>query len=614
MGSRGRYPDIGDYALIGDSRTSALVSRDGSVDWMCLPNFDSPSMFARLLDWERGGHFQIVPEVAYEARRRYLGDTNVLETTFATSTGQVALMDFMPAQTEDQKSRELQPLRSLLRIVRGISGEVPLRLDYVPRPMYGSAAVRLHRRGLSDVTASLGPWVTHLRTEVPLALDGRAAHARFTVAAGARVRFALAFSASEPAVLVSPAYVEQVLEQTVAFWREWSDRCSYRGPYREQVLRSALTLKLLSFAPSGAIIAAPTTSLPEEIGGERNWDYRYCWLRDAAFTVKSLVSLGYEAEASAFVNWLLHATRLTEPRLHPLYKLYGEPRVTEVELEGFEGYRASRPVRIGNAAHEQRQFDVYGELVDGVHSFIAAQDRTVDRDEAGFLRDLANHVADHWAEPDDGIWEARSGKEQYTHSKVMAWDALTHAAILAGEGCIPGDSARWQAEAERLRTTVLEKGFNTEVGAFTQVLGGSNLDAAVLTMPLVGFIDPGDPRMLSTIAAIRRALESNGFVRRYQGFDDGLRGGEGAFLVCNFWLAAALAASGQPDDAHAVFRTTAGAANDLGLLPEEVDPGTGTALGNFPQGLSHVGLITAALAIAAAEGDQVLAERGGRVP
>ncbi len=595
-----RYPDIGDYALIGDSRTCALVSRDGSIDWMCLPNFDSASMFGRLLDWGRGGHFQIAPEAAYKVRRSYLDATNVLITTFITDDGEVDLIDFMPALTEDEKRRQLHPLRCLIRMVECRSGAVPMRIDYAPRPNYGQGGVDLRARSPFEITASRGRHVTHLRSDVALNSTRLEARATFVATAGRRIRFSLAYSNGEPAVILSDAYVDDVYNRTIAFWQGWSAGCTYDGAYPADVLRSALTLKLLSYAPSGAIVAAPTTSLPEQVGGDRNWDYRYCWIRDAAFTVKAFLSLGLEDEAQAFVGWLMTATNQTAPRLDPLYTLYGDPHVPERELSHLEGYRGSTPVRIGNAAADQRQLDVYGELIDAYHSYISAMHDKVSRDQASFISNVADYIAKHWREPDNGIWEARMPPTQYTHSKVMAWDALAHAIALHREGIVRGDAGEWERQAQAIRDEVLARGYNTEIGAFTQTFEGDNLDASILAMPLVGIIPGDDPRMLSTIDAMQRRLSVDGFLRRYDG-DDGLSGGEGAFLLCNFWLAAALARAGRIDDAKEVFERTAATKNDLGLLSEEWDAKTGEMLGNFPQALSHIALITAALAIDQAE-------------
>ena len=602
-----RYPPIGDYALIGDSRTCALVSRAGSIDWLCLPDFDCPSVFGRILDWERGGHWQIAPAGACEVRRRYIDDTNVLETTFVTSEGEVAVIDFMPALREDEKRSSLHPLRSVLRIVEGRRGIVRMHCTFEPRLNYGRVAPRLRHRGTPyDVTADSAGELCHLRSCVPMLVDGSTARAEFDAGAGTRLRFSLAYSRGEPAVILSDGYVDWVYERSLAFWRDWSARCIYAGEHQRAVVRSALTLKLLTYAPSGATIAAATTSLPEEIGGVRNYDYRYCWLRDASLTVRVMLRLGLRAEARGFNAWLMHTTNLTAPRLKPLYTLFGEPCIPERDLEHLEGYRGTNPVRVGNKASDQHQFDVYGELLHASLSYAEGTRRRMSRDEAAFLSGLANEVAQHWHEPDNGIWEQRLPPKHYTNSKAMAWLALTSAAALVDRGDLHGDADAWRAEAERVRTCVLEQGYNERIGAFTQTLNGDTLDAAVLTLPHVGFIAGDDPRMLSTIDLVRLRLAKDGFIKRYEA-EDGLPGTEGAFVICNFWLAAALATANRLDEAHAVFDATMKAQNDVGLMAEEYSPETGELLGNFPQAFSHIGLIVAALAIN-------IAETAGRLP
>lgn len=599
-----RYPEIGEYALIGDSRASALVSLDGSIDWMCLPFPASPSVFGRLLDWERGGYFRIAPDMPYESQRRYIDDTNVLETTFTTEAGDVRLIDFMPAQTEDAKARALEPLRALFRFVECDGGRVPMRFDYVPRPSYSTGTIALRPRTAYDITAERGRHVMHLRSDVRLDASRRDARARFDVVPGERLRFSIAYSLGEPAVVLSDNYADEAYKQTIAYWEAWSARCTYDGPYRNDVLRSALVLKLLTYAPSGAIVAAPTTSLPEEVGGSRNWDYRYCWIRDSALTAREFLALGFHDEVAAYIGWLLHATNLTAPRLDPLYTAYGEAHVPEGELRHFEGYRGSRPVRIGNMAAKQHQLDVYGELIDACDVYLSSLDGGIDQDEASFVSGIADYVAKIWREPDNGIWEQRMEPRHYVHSKVMAWDALTHAVLLARGGRIKGDVATWEREADAIRELVMARGYNRDIGAFTQTLDGDALDAALLKLPLVGFIDGDDPRMVSTIDAIREQLTVHGFVRRYS-TSDGLGGSEGAFLPCEFWLVAALAGAGRTEDARAAYENAMRASNDVGLLAEEFDGRTATMLGNFPQGLSHIAQITAALALARAQRGEI---------
>jgi GH15 family glucan-1,4-alpha-glucosidase len=479
-----------------------------------------------------------------------------------------------------------------------------MRVEYVPRPAFGTGHVALRARTPYDVTAERWRHVMHLRSDVRLDVSLRDARASFDAAPGERIRFSIAYSFGEPAVILSDDYADRVYEHTLAFWKNWSATCSYDGPYRDHVLRSALVLKLLTYAPSGAILAAPTTSLPEAVGGERNWDYRYCWIRDSALAVREFLRLGFEDEAHAFVAWLLHATHLTAPKLDPLYTAYGEAHVPEGMLSHFEGYRGSRPVRIGNDAHKQHQLDVYGELLDAAHVFVDAHPAGIDSDEASYLSRIADYVASSWREPDNGIWEPRVPPQHYTHSKFMAWDALTHAAMMGRDGYIKGDVERWQREADACRDMIMNRGYNARIGAFTQVLDGDALDAALLKLPIIGFIDGGDPKMVSTLEAIQGRLRVDGFVRRYV-TDDGLSGDEGAFLACQFWLAAALAAAGRITEAREEYDVAMTAANDLLLLAEEYDPRTKTALGNFPQGLSHIAQIMAALAISGAERGEI---------
>ena len=592
-----RYPPIADYALIGDSRACALISRAGSIDWLCLPDFDASSVFGRMLDRERGGYWQIAPLGPYEERRRYIDDTNVLETTFVTSEGEVALIDFMPALLEDEKRSSLHPLRAVMRIVEGRHGSVRMHGTFEPRPNYGRMSPRLVQRGTPyDVTAEWAGNALHMRSEVPLLVDGSTVRAEFDADEGSRTPFSLVYARGEPVVIVPEGYVDWVYERTLAFWREWSARCSFDGEHRREVLRSALVLKLLAYAPSGAIIAAATTSLPEDIGGERNYDYRYCWLRDASFTTRVMLRLGLIEEARGFNGWLMHTTHLTAPRLNPLYTLLGEPHIPEHDLSHLEGYRGSKPVRIGNKAADQHQFDVYGELLYAAAAYADEAGQPLSGDEAAFLSGLANYVSKHWQEPDNGIWEQRLAPKHYTHSKAMSWLALTSAASLVERGDLRGDADAWRKEAECVRELVLSEGYNEQIGAFTQTLGGDNLDSAVLTFPLVGFIAGDDPRMLSTIDLLRKSLAKDGFMKRYNA-DDGMSGGEGAFVICNFWLAGALATAHRLDEARAVFAATLEAQNDVGLMAEEYSPETGELLGNFPQAFSHIGLIAAAVAI-----------------
>ncbi|HKO57686.1 MAG TPA: glycoside hydrolase family 15 protein [Thermoanaerobaculia bacterium] len=599
----GAYEPIADYAAIGDTRSCALVSARGSIDWLCWPRFDSPSLFARLLDAKRGGHFAIHPEAPFRATRRYLPGTNVLETTFITDTGTATLLDLMPVMREETKTTHLSPLRELLRRVDVTEGEVPMVAEYAPRLDYARVAPRLALRG-DCVFCVDGPVVLHLRSDAPLMIDGSTATARFTLRQGERKDFALAFDSHSPAVL--PRMGEEAsaeIGRTLAFWRKWVEQCVYEGPYRDAVIRSALLLKLMSHAPSGAIVAAPTTSLPERIGGIRNWDYRYCWLRDASFTVAALDGCGFEDEGGAFVDWLLYATRITQPRLQVLYDVFGEPRVPESELAHLEGYMGSRPVRAGNDARGQFQLDIYAEVLGAVEEWAERGGKLdgaqLPRDVQRVLVRLADTIVKRWREPDSGIWEKRSGMRQHVHAKVMAWAGLDCAIRLAGHRIIP--EARvgvWSRECEAIRTLVLERGFNARLNSFVSILDSDELDASLLYIARVGFLPGDDPRMLGTVEAIRAKLGNDELIYRYElRTEDGLPPGEGAFLACSFWLVEALTLAGRYDEAHDVFRKLLGRGNDLGLFSEEVDVESGLLLGNFPQALTHIGLINAALCL-----------------
>jgi GH15 family glucan-1,4-alpha-glucosidase len=589
------YPPIAGYALIGDTRSAALVSSRGSIDWLCWPRFDADSVFARMLDWQRGGFFAIQPAVAFTTTRRYLNATNVLETTFTCDSGAVRLLDLMPVMSEEEKARHLSPFRQLLRRVEGLQGEVPLVATYVPRPGYGRGLPRLSKRG-DCVHFADGADVVQLRSDVPFEILGNEAVARVTLAEGERRDFAMSFDSHTPSVL--PHVGDEAtaeIDRTIAFWREWSAQLTYDGPYREAVLRSVLVLKLLTYAPSGAVVAAPTTSLPEAIGGVRNWDYRYCWLRDASFTVSALYNTGFAVEGDAFVNWLLYATQLTHPRLQILYDVYGEARLPERTLPHLEGYSGSAPVRIGNDAHSQFQLDVYGEVLGAVEEHVN-RGATLERDVQRLMIRLADVVATRWREPDSGIWEKRSDRVQHTHAKIMAWSALDCAERLAKKGHLNDGVERWGAEKREIERMVLERGFHRGLNSFVSILDGDQLDASVLYAVRVGFIDPADPRMLGTIDAIRARLGRDDLVYRYDvETDDGLPPGEGAFLACSFWLVEALVLAGRSYEARVLFEKLLRRSNDVGLLSEECDTRTGALLGNFPQALTHISLLNAAL-------------------
>jgi GH15 family glucan-1,4-alpha-glucosidase len=587
------YAPIRDYAAIGDGRTVALVARDASIDWLCLPDLDSPSVFGALLDDRAGGRFELRPEAPFEATRRYLPGTNVLETTFATAEGTVRVTDAMTLPGQG-----LSPYRELVRRVEGLAGRVPLRWRVEPRPAYGES-VRLERRAGVPVAARGQDAVAVLGWAAgePEVADG-AVESRFAVAAGDVAHVVLAAAHQEPLVLPFRADVEARLASTEQSWRDWSAGRSYEGPWRDAVLRSALALKLLVFAPSGAIAAAATTSLPETIGGERNWDYRFSWPRDSAFTLRALLALGCAPEAGAFFSWLMHASQLTHPEVRVLYRLNGRPEAEERSLP-LRGYQGSRPVRVGNAASGQTQLDVYGEVLDAA-SEVARFAGSLDRDHARWLAGIADHVCATWREPDYGIWEVRCDAAHFTQSKMMCAVALDRACALHERGLLRGDAARWRREREQVRAFVESRCYSDDRVSYTRSAGEDLPDASLLLGVIAGYDDPRAPRLLGTVEAVRRELARGPFVTRYVS-EDGLPGEEGAFLACSFWLAEAYARQGRVDEASALLDELVSLANDVGLYAEEVDPATGAFLGNFPQALSHLGLITAADAIAKAE-------------
>jgi GH15 family glucan-1,4-alpha-glucosidase len=583
------YAAIGDYAVIGDGRTAALVARDGSIDWLCLPDVDSPSVFAAILDAERGGAFALHPAEPFDVERRYLPGTNVLETTFRTAKGVVRLTDAMTLSPAGR----LAPMREVVRKLECLAGSVELEWAVEPRFEYarqrGSTALRAGRLfftyGVHAVTLSV--WGAE---------PAQAGRARLD--AGDRMLFSLASAYQRPAVLPAPTDTEQRLADTLSFWQQWGSRAEYDGPWREAVLRSALALKLLVFAPSGAIVAAPTTGLPEEIGGARNWDYRYAWLRDATYTLDALLALGYHVEAHSFFWWFRHAARRTQPRFDVLYRVNGGSRVPEEELEHLAGFRGSKPVRIGNAAARQVQLDLYGSVVDSIWLHARSHGDLG----AGTGREtakIADYVCREWSKPDSGIWEVRSEPAHFVQSKAMCWAALDRTCRLADDGFVPDKRASWQAAADAIHAWIEEHGWDEELGAYIRAPELRELDASVLTLPLVEYA--ADHRRLnSTVDAVRERLGTGPLLYRYLG-EDGVPGGQGAFTTCSFWLVDALARLGRVEEAATLMDELVPLGTDVGLFAEEIEPSSGEHLGNFPQGLVHLALINAAVSIRNAE-------------
>ena len=581
---------IEDYALIGDMQTAALVCRDGTVDWLCLPRFDSPAVFAGLLGTEEHGFWRMGPvngpggRPAPADRRRYRGDSLVLESEWDTPRGTVRVIDFMPP-------RDGAP--QLIRIVEGVSGRVPMRSELRMRFSYGWVVPWVHKVD-SRTVAVAGPDSVWLDTEAETYGKDLTTFSDFTVSPGERIAFTISWEPShkQPPAVADP---EGSLEATEEFWREWVEQCTYHGPYRDAVVRSLITLKALTYAPTGGIVAAPTTSLPECIGGVRNWDYRFTWLRDAAITLSSLLRTGYREEARAWREWLLRAVAGDPENLQIMYGITGERDLPERELRWLPGYENSAPVRIGNGAADQVQLDIYGSVLDAVWRF-SQQGGHVDKSSAKDIAKIADWVAEHWEEPDNGIWESRAERTHYTQSKAMCWLALHRACNLAEAGVIPDRSERWKDAAHSVRAFYETNGWDAELASFIRAPDLRELDAALLTLSLLECQEAKGERMVSTIEAIKDGLARGPYVYRYLG-EDNLPAGEGAFLACSFWLAACLARAGRIEEAQERMEQLVATANDVGLYSEEIDPETGEFLGNFPQGLTHLALVNAASAI-----------------
>ncbi|MGW5275985.1 glycoside hydrolase family 15 protein [Streptomyces sp. NPDC004044] len=590
---------IEDYALIGDMQTAALVCRDGTADWLCLPRFDSHAVFAGLLGTEEHGFWRLGPAHAAGSeppsadRRRYRGDSLILESEWDTPRGTVRVTDFMPP-------RDSAP--QLIRIVEGISGRVSMRSELRMRFSYGRVIPWVHRVDGRTVAVA-GPDSVWLDTPADTFGENLTTYSDFTVAPGDRIEFTLSWQPShrEPPALPDP---ESALEATEDFWREWVEQCTYHGPYREAVVRSLITLKALTYAPTGGIVAAPTTSLPEDIGGSRNWDYRYTWLRDAAITLSSLLRTGYREEARAWREWLLRAVAGDPENLQIMYGIAGERELGEAELDWLPGYENSGPVRVGNGAANQLQLDVYGEITEALH--LAHMTGLTRNDYAmGLQLKLIEYLENHWDEPDEGIWEVRGPRRHFVHSKVMAWVAVDRTIKLIESGDTDGPLERWRELRDDIHRDVCENGYDKERNTFTQSYGSKELDASLLLIPQMGFLPPDDKRVIGTIEAIQRELSTeDGFVLRYPTSGeaagvDGLEGDEGAFLACSFWLADDLAMIGRVDEARQLFERLLSLRNDLGLLAEEWDSRLQRQVGNFPQAFSHVPLIDTALRLTA---------------
>ncbi len=591
---------IEDYALIGDMQTAALVCRDGTVDWLCLPRFDSHAVFAGLLGTEEHGFWRLGPAHSPDSpppsadRRTYRGDSLVLESEWDTPRGTVRVIDFMPPRDTDAPQ--------LVRIVEGVSGRVPMRSALRMRFSYGRVVPWVHKVDGRTVAVA-GPDSVWLDTSAETFGKDLTTYSDFTVAPGDRIAFTISWQPShkEPPALPEP---EAALTATETFWREWVEHCTYHGPYREAVVRSLITLKALTYAPTGGIVAAPTTSLPEDIGGSRNWDYRFTWLRDAAITLSSLLRTGYREEARAWREWLLRAVAGDPENLQIMYGIAGERELGETELDWLPGYENSQPVRAGNGAAHQLQLDVYGEVTEALH--LAHMTGLARNDYASLLQlKLIRYLETHWDQPDEGIWEVRGPRRHFVHSKVMVWVAVDRTIKLIESGEADGPLEKWRELRDDIHRDVCEKGYDKERNTFTQSYGSKELDASLLLIPQMGFLPPDDKRVIGTIEAIQRELStSDGFILRYPttGDDagvDGLEGDEGAFLACSFWMADDLAMIGRVDEARKLFEKLLALRNDLGLLAEEWDPRLQRQVGNFPQAFSHVPLIDTALRLTA---------------
>lgn len=577
---------IEDYALLGDCRSAALVSKAGSIDWLCFPRFDSPACFAALVGTADNGYWSLAPTEPYESERAYVTDTMVLETLHHGDGGTVAVTDaLIPVGTAHR----------LVRVVEGRRGSLSMRTQLKIRFDYGSI-VPWVRQVDDSLRATGGPEALVLRTPIDLRGEDLATVGDFVLSEGERVWFDLAWHPShDPAP--DPVDSVQAVEDSIEWWRQWAGSLHYDGAYRDDVRKSLLVLKALSYAPTGAIVAAPTTSLPEWIGGSRNWDYRYCWLRDTTFTLLAFLQTGCGSEARAWRDWLIRAVAGDPSRLQIMYGVAGERRLAESELDWLDGFAGSRPVRVGNGAFDQLQIDVFGEVMDAMHH---ARLNGIEADEVAWdiQRQLLGWLENNWHMPDEGIWEVRGGRAHFTYSKVMAWVAFDRGVRAIEDFGLPGDASKWRALRDEIHAEVCEKAVDTR-GVFTQSYGGSALDASTLMIPLVGFLPPDDPRVVATVEAVQRELSVDGLVQRYSVAEtgDGVGGEEGAFLLCTFWLVDCLVLMQRRDEATELFERLLALRNDVGLLAEEYEPGSQRQLGNFPQAFSHVGLAGSAITL-----------------
>lgn len=614
-----QYHPLADYGVIGDCHTVALIAADGSIDWYCPGRFDSAAVFCRLLDSDRGGYFRVAPVENFDTEQCYQGHTNILESRFESRSGSVVLTDFMPLhrRTPTRRGYDVGTSKTIIRIIEGKTGRVELSVDFHPTFDYARKRASVERISSSVLLAGGGDELLTLSCSTDLDFRATAEggmEARLVVEAGQRHWLLLteAHNRAQVVEVPNPDRCRGQLADTREYWQSWAEGCTYKGPYLQEVLRSSLVLKLLTYEPTGAVVAAPTTSLPEQLGGERNWDYRYTWLRDASLILYALTAVGYDHEAADFFEWL-QQTHQKDPSssLQVLYGIDGGREMKETILDHLAGYRHSRPVRTGNAAAGQLQLDIYGEILTAAHLYFksgmgeraGAANRSKQRllhEDWPLLTRLVNQAAERWEEPDNGIWEVRGGLRQTLYSKIMCWAAVDRGMRLAREYSLGAPLERWHKVRERIKTAILSRGYNRTVGAFVQNLDGSELDASVLAIPRVGLLPPTDERIQSTIATITSQLSSNGLVYRYRSAD-GLQGSEVTFALCTFWLVDCLALSGRLDQARELFEHVASFGSPLGLFSEEIDPTTGELLGNFPQGFTHMALINSAVNLAKAE-------------